>query len=131
LILLVVAACAGESSPSRVAWSPVAHAPQDACVTGPHLPGPIGFRHTSTRLAAAVGEARHRVNDLVATEGENQTLQGVLGYDALDKEAEDEDVEVCACAHGSWHLLGRTMSDGFLASTLSFEPHACLSFELT
>jgi len=41
-----------------------------------------------------------------------QIIASELGYTALDKELEDEDVEVYACVSGSWRQLGRTRSDG-------------------
>ena len=111
-ILLLVAACAGESSRSRVAWTPTPGPSQNSCADGPRVASPVGFRHTSTRIAAAIGEARHRSIDLVAADGEDQIIRGVLGYDGLDKEAEGEDVEVYACDRGAWRLLGRTTTDG-------------------
>jgi phosphatidate phosphatase PAH1 len=112
VVVLVLAACAAESTTRRVAWvAPVGPAP-GTCARAPSVGARVGFRHAATRLAAALGSPRHRAADLVAAEGEDQIIAGDLGFGAMDKEAEDEDVEIYACVDGSWRLLGATRSDG-------------------
>lgn len=41
-----------------------------------------------------------------------QTIEGDIGYMAIDKGIEDEDVEIFACEADAWHSLGATRSDG-------------------
>lgn len=108
--LLLLAACASETRGYVPLASPAAGG--DACTMPLHRPA-VGFRHLSTAIAAALGEPRHRGDDLVvSSDAAAQVITGTIAYGAIDKEAEDEDVEVYACAHGSWRRLGATRSDG-------------------
>jgi hypothetical protein len=112
-ILTLVAGCATESSASRMAWREAAPSSETACMNGPRSATMTGFRHLSTRIAAGLGDARHRGVDLITSgDAERQVIEGALGYTAIDKATEDEDVEVYSCVDGSWRLLGATRSDG-------------------
>ena len=110
LVFVLLAACATPTSPRALDWAANAQA---GCSTEPALPGPVGFRHVSSRLAARLGEPRHRGIDVVAAgDAAVQTIRGELGYSALDKALEDEAVEIYACVAGSWRRLGETRTDG-------------------
>lgn len=79
------------------------------------------FRHARSRVLANLGAPNHRGVDLIATEGdENQTVGGKLAYTSIDKDLEDEDVEVFACAAGGWRPIAtaRTDGDGRFTATL-------------
>jgi LNS2 (Lipin/Ned1/Smp2) len=71
-----------------------------------------GFRHTRSKIFAALGSARHRGLDLVAVEGDEiQTVSGKLAYTKTDKDLEDEDVEVFACVQHAWRKIGTSRTD--------------------
>jgi phosphatidate phosphatase PAH1 len=95
--------------------------PGAACTTAPDA-GPAGaWRHTTSSLYASL-DPHHRGIDLVAAaEDALQTLGGRLTYGPTDKDLEDEDVDVFACASGAWRELGRATTDdeGRFAMTLS------------
>ena len=108
--LLLLAACATETRGYVPLASPAAGG--SACTMPLQLPA-VGFRHWTTTLAAQLGEPRHRGDDLVVSSGAaEQVITGTIAYGAIDKEAEDEEVEVYACGHGHWRRLGATRSDG-------------------
>jgi LNS2 (Lipin/Ned1/Smp2) len=71
-----------------------------------------GFRHVTSRIAAALGSPLHRGTDLIAAVGDDQVIAGALGYSLADKALEDEDVELYACDRQGWRRLGTTRTDG-------------------
>jgi phosphatidate phosphatase PAH1 len=90
------------------------------CATPPAVK-PAGFRHKRTKLIAKLGSSNHRGLDLIAAEDDaEQHLAGKLAYGKVDKDAEDEDVEVFACIDSTWKSLGvrRTDDDGRFDITL-------------
>ncbi len=91
---------------------PVPPPPDSACAEVPDA-GPSGsWRHTSSTLVAHLGDPHHRGIDLVAAADDAvQTLGGRLTYGPTDKDLEDEDVDVFACANGTWENLGRATTD--------------------
>ncbi len=100
--------------------TPIASANYPNCKRVPDG-APTTFRHDRNRLLSRLGAPKHRGVDLIAVEGdENQTLGGKLAYTAIDKDLEDEDVEVFACTGTGWRPLGatRTNRDGRFALTL-------------
>jgi hypothetical protein len=86
------------------------------CDAPPPDVGPArGFRHTSSRITAALGFANHRGRDLLLRPGDPQVVIGKLAYGITDKDIHDEDVDVWllrGCA--AWEELGtaRTTDDG-------------------
>lgn len=92
------------------------------CDDAPVLGAATGFRHTGSSIIASVGDAHHRGVDLIATSADPvQSLRGKLTYGDLDKDLEDEDVELLACVDGAWRALGtaRSDSDGRFELSLS------------
>jgi phosphatidate phosphatase PAH1 len=110
-MLIFVAACASQIPPSTLPdWHAAA---ATGCQILPIAHGPAKFRHRGNRAAHRLGEPRHRGFDLVTSEqAVTQTIEGELGYMAVDKGLEDEDVEIFACEADVWHSLGATRSDG-------------------
>ncbi|MBA3395516.1 MAG: hypothetical protein H0T89_22905 [Deltaproteobacteria bacterium] len=100
--------------------TPIASANYPNCKAAPDGV-PATFRHDRNRVLSRLGTPKHRGVDLIAVEGdENQTLGGKLAYTAVDKDLEDEIVEVFACSGSGWRSLGttRTNDDGRFALTL-------------
>ncbi len=92
------------------------------CAGVPDAGAAAGWRHTTSRFLAEVGDPRHRGMDLIATTSdEAHTITGKLTYSTLEKDLEDEDVELFACIDARWQPLGdaRTNSDGRFALTLT------------
>jgi hypothetical protein len=74
-----------------------------------------GWRHKRSSMIARSGSPNHRGIDLIASEQDDvQTFRGKLAYGKLDKDVDDEDVEVFACLDNGWKSLGtaRTDDDG-------------------
>jgi len=75
-----------------------------------------GFRHKRSKLIAKHGSSNHRGIDVIASEDDQtQHISGKLSYGKLDKDVDDEDVEVFACQdNAQWKSLGvaRTDDDG-------------------
>jgi phosphatidate phosphatase PAH1 len=112
MLLALACGCAYHADSAAEATAVVATAVEDHCASPPF--GTAGkFRHGSTRIAAAVGDPRHRGVDLIAVEtDENQTVGGKLAYTAADKDAKRERVELFACIDDDWKSLGTTATDG-------------------
>jgi hypothetical protein len=75
-----------------------------------------GWRHTASRITAALGGPRHRGRDLYLREGETQWALAKFAYGANDDDIKDEDVDVwvqVGCA-GEWRNVAtrRTTRDG-------------------
>ena len=106
---MLAAGCASEAR----GYTPVhATAGSASCATFPRLRS-RGFRHVTTSVASLAEDPRHRGDDLVvSSDAAEQVLTGTIAYGAIDKAAEDEDVEVYACGEGNWRRLGTTRSDG-------------------
>lgn len=85
--------------------------PDVRCAAAPATGAATGFRHTGSSLIAN-GDAYHRGIDLITTtDAPTHTLTGKLTYTDLDKDLEDEDVELFACIESQWQLLGEARSD--------------------
>ena len=124
-LVVFLAGCATESG-ARARWQ---HASTD-CATPPATTA-TGFRHRIDRVAARVGEPRHRGSDLVVAEGTStQVIEGELSYTAFDKAAEDEEVAVSTCTEGRWVEVGRARTDdeGRFAVTLSGEARLTVGY---
>lgn len=114
-----LAGCALHADTVAEASAPVATAAGDHCASPPTAKGGK-FRHRGTRLAAKLGDPRHRGIDLIAVETDQfQTIAGKLAYTATDNDAEDEDVELFACVAGDWKSLGTARTDRGGRFTLS------------
>lgn len=88
--------------------------PDDRCAARPVVRA-VGFRHKRSTLIAKTGAANHRGIDVIAREDDPvQHVAGKLAAGKLDKDIEDEDVEVFACVDRAWRSLGtaRTDDDG-------------------
>src|ERR1700759_1358115 len=107
-MLLLVAACATKTVQTIPNWhADAAHGCQILPTTTPGK-----FRHRGNRVAHRLGEPRHRGLDLVTSvAADEQVIAGELGYMAVDKAIEDEDVEMFACEADHWKSLGATRSD--------------------
>ena len=93
----------------------------DRCTTPPTV-RKATFRHKRSRLISKEGSANHRGLDLIASADDaRQRITGKLAYGKLDKDIEDEDVEVFACVKAAWRSLGtaRTDDDGRFAVELT------------
>jgi phosphatidate phosphatase PAH1 len=80
------------------------------------------FNHKRSRLVARLGDSHHRGFDLIATStAATQLLEGKITYGKIDKDLEDEDVELFVCRDAAWIKLGtsRTSEDGQFALALT------------
>src|SRR5262249_42473364 len=95
-----------------------------ACDEPPPDDGPPGeFRHFGSSLIASM-TPHHRGRDTIVSPGESATLAATFAYGAIDKELEDEDVDVWidrGCA-GAWELLGTATTDD--EGTVAFDAGA-------
>jgi len=107
-LIVLIAACATRTTATLPNWHA---APATGCQILPTTTAGT-FRHRGNRAAHRLGEPRHRGLDLVTSESaERQVIAGELGYMAIDKAIEDEDVEIFACEADHWRSLGATRSD--------------------
>ncbi|MFT3698005.1 MAG: hypothetical protein QM831_32995 [Kofleriaceae bacterium] len=104
--LLCLAACATQTTNTLPNWHP---AEATGCQIVPVTGGK--FRHRGSRLAAKMGEPRHRGIDVATSATVDQELVAELGYTAADKAIEDEDVEFSVCDANRWRVLGRVRTD--------------------
>ena len=83
--------------------------PLPACDAPPPPVGDaVGFRHTGSWIVAHTGFANHRGRDLLLLPGDPQTVIGKFAYGVIDKDLEDEDVDVWllrSCG-SDWELVG-------------------------
>ncbi|HEY0251092.1 MAG TPA: hypothetical protein VGC41_06170, partial [Kofleriaceae bacterium] len=105
-LVLCLVACATQTTVTLPGWHP---AEATGCQIVPIMSGQ--FRHRSNRLATKVGEPRHRGIDLATGANVDQELVAELGYLAVDKAIEDEDVEFYVCDADRWRSLGRARTD--------------------
>lgn len=119
VLLSTLFACTVEYEPAQTA--PVL--PPDMDATTPAVPdircagtpdaGPAtDWRHTSSYLVTT-GDPHHRGIDLIATTADlSQEISGKVTYTDVDKDLEDEDVDLFACApNGTWQALGQVRTD--------------------
>lgn len=119
ILVPVLAGCALHADTPAESAAPVVRAAGDHCASTP-IVRTGKFRHRGTRLAARLGDPRHRGVDLIAVEtDQDQTITGKLAYTATDNDAEDEDVEVFACVAAEWKSLGIARTDRGGRFTLS------------
>ncbi|HEU0034622.1 MAG TPA: hypothetical protein VFQ53_28555 [Kofleriaceae bacterium] len=86
--------------------------PDVACADAPVTAPATAFRHTSSKLTAALGDPRHRGVDLIASaSAETQWIEGDASYGTFDKALEDEDVDIYACRADAWQLVGSVRTD--------------------
>jgi len=131
ICLLALTACATESLPvdldpaeasSDGGKADGASALPDVRCTGAPSVTSRGFRHRHNKLTAALGDAKHRGIDLVATADEGtQRIEAEVGYGAFDDGIDDEDIELFACRAGAWKSLGVTRSKEHGAVALELE----------
>jgi hypothetical protein len=78
------------------------------------------WRHTSTQLTLAAGDANHSAQDVIIAPGATATLPGKFAYGTLSSDLEDEDVQVFLDDCSGWRDLGAqaTSSDGRVAVPL-------------
>jgi hypothetical protein len=109
--LLLVVCAAGVASADAPAPAPA----DTRCATPPAVTVK-GWRHKrSAAIARTAGSPNHRGIDLIASEQDKvHAFRGKLAYGKLDKDVDDEDVEVFACLDTGWKSLGtaRTDDDG-------------------
>ena len=87
---------------------------QDIRCTGAPAAGAKGdWRHLSSHLVSELGEPRHRGVDLIAsTEDATQIISGKITYSSVEKDLEDEDVELFACIERAGSAGPRSGADG-------------------
>ena len=98
--------------PQTSTWASCVAAPK--CTPAPFSADKGEFRHARHRLLAKVGDPRHRGIDAVLGPKDEQIVRAKLVYGEVDKDLEDEDVDVWVqrgCA-GSWELLGEARTTG-------------------
>ncbi len=101
LVVLVGAGCNSEPAAK----------PKVDCSAAPAVVG-TAWRHARSRAVAGLGDFQHRGIDLIATTTAiTQALEGKLAYGKVDKDLEDEDVEVFVCRDATWKRLGITRTD--------------------
>ncbi|HTJ83709.1 MAG TPA: phosphatidylinositol transfer protein [Polyangiaceae bacterium] len=99
LLALAVTGCSGEpaqtvgndtelDTPHCVPLAPTCDA------TLPDLGEARGFRHTSSKLTAALGSPTHRGRDMFYNPGDDIWVMGKLAYGLSDKDLEDEEVDI-------------------------------------
>src|SRR5688500_16648390 len=111
-LLLLATPAAAETIKPAEAIKPIVN--DTRCATPPAIK-PTGFRHKRSKLIARTGSPNHRGLDLIASEDDaEQYIAGKLAHGKLDKDLEDEGVEVFACIDNAWKSLGihRTDDDG-------------------
>lgn len=101
---------ATDAGPAADAWAGHCDAPFTA-------PAEVDWNHPlGAGYATALGDPNHRVRDLVLAVGEAGALRGRFTYGTVDKDLEDEDVEVFVQTCPGWEDWGtaRTDSDGIV-----------------
>jgi phosphatidate phosphatase PAH1 len=100
-----------------VGCMPVVQAQGGKCP--PPLPTNEGssFKHMRTKLVTAMGDARHRGQDVLVVVGQPQRVAAKFAYGQLDKDLKDEAVDIYVQREvpcGEWSLLGQawTTKDG-------------------
>jgi phosphoserine phosphatase len=117
--LLALACTDGRTSPQQAAPAKPAATATPACNTPvPFVPPnlPAGFKHTRTILGTITqGPANHRGGDTLVAAGKPQRLIAKFAYGPLDKDLEEEEVEVFVQRGGpcgTWESVGTaTTSD--------------------
>jgi phosphatidate phosphatase PAH1 len=109
-------------SSTAIAGAPTKPTVTDARCTAPPAVKAAGFRHKRSKLIAKAGSSNHRGIDVIASEDDTtQRITGKLAHGKVDKDLDDEDVELFACQDNStWKSLGvaRTDDDGRFALVL-------------
>ncbi|MEZ4339650.1 MAG: hypothetical protein R3B82_23750 [Sandaracinaceae bacterium] len=99
-----------DAGPSECTLPPACDAPL------PDLGATTDWRHTSSRITAAIGSPRHRGRDLFLTDGDAQWALAKFAYGIDDDDIKDEDVDIYLLrgCEGSWEHLGvaTTTRDG-------------------
>ncbi len=100
-----------------VGCTPLVQAQSGQCP--PPLPtnAESSFRHKRSKLVTALGDARHRGQDVLVVVGNPQRLAAKFAYGQVDKDLKDEAVEIFVQREppcGEWALLGQawTTKDG-------------------
>lgn len=106
----------GTTDPSGGGLAACVASPTCSGAGGPSLGATRAWNHYSARIVVAAGAAYHRGRDQIVPVGEPQWVIGKFTYSMLDKDLEDEDVDVYVergCG-GSWEKLGtaKTTSGG-------------------
>ncbi|MCA9610648.1 MAG: phosphatidylinositol transfer protein, partial [Myxococcales bacterium] len=91
-----------DAGPSECTLPPACDAPL------PDLGATTDWRHTSSRITAAIGSPRHRGRDLFLTDGDAQWALAKFAYGIDDDDIKDEDVDIYLLrgCEGSWEHLG-------------------------
>lgn len=97
------------------------HVEDIRCAGTPDTGAATPWRHTTSRLVSELGEPRHRGVDLIAsTDDATQILGGKITYSSVEKDLEDETVELFACIDARWEPIGNVLTneDGRFTLTL-------------
>lgn len=113
---LAAAGCAGNMhvdpyAPATGGQINAGAVPDVRCAGTPATGPKRGFHHVSDRVFRAVARPDHRGYDLVTRIGEPQVISGKLAYGVVDRDLDDEEVDLFACVAGTWQPLGTTRSD--------------------
>lgn len=115
VLSLVLAACSSSSEDAAEGTDQdlvSACAPRPTCTSdsGPTLAPARGFDHISSSTVTTLASPNHRGRDQIYTAGEAQWVIAKLAYGTVDKDLEDEAVDIFVergCG-GSWEKLGST-----------------------
>ena len=85
-------------------------APVPACDAAPRAGLKRSFRHWGSTLLSKVSASNHRGHDLYLNPGEPQVVIAKLAYGVVDKDLEDEDVDIYVLrgCGDTWEQLGTT-----------------------
>jgi hypothetical protein len=92
--------------------------PQDGSVTGGHCSATVpkppkqSWRHSKSAATTLLGAPNHRLRDVIALPGQASQLRGRFTYGSVDKDLEDETVELWLQRCPGWQLVGTALTDG-------------------
>ncbi|MBI5610893.1 MAG: hypothetical protein HY902_18585 [Deltaproteobacteria bacterium] len=105
------------TSASKLPWNPVTA--QDGSITGGHCSATVpvlaktGWRHkTKSTADALMGAPNHRIRDVIVLPGQTAKLRGRFAYGSIDKDLEDEVIELWVQKCPNWQLVGSGLTDG-------------------
>ena len=98
---------------------PMPTSSKDGQITGGHCaanypaPAKSSWRHTTkSPFATAAGAPQHRIRDVIALPGAAAQLRGRFTYGTIDKDLEDESVELYLQTCPGWQLVATKITDG-------------------
>jgi hypothetical protein len=102
----------GDGDPPDPGFGPWCEPPPACDADPPPSLGELDWEHLTTEVIVLSGPPQHRVRDMFYVPGEPQWLMGKFTYGTIDKDLEDERVDVYVmrnCA-GPWEFMGQIMT---------------------